>query len=151
MWHTDSWNSLRSYFLFKFYLLIWWKLVFAIQFEFRQIRTILKFLLGSFHFRFWFLSKVTKNQKNQLLFSDKLGIPFLESKQTGQLIFSFLVTLTRSKKRSESDIWLIFTCWHHFTLNLHHMVFVALRFLNYYIFQIAWISFFFHFIGEFMQ
>ena len=46
-------------------------------------------------FVFW---SVTKKQKNQLSFSVKMRIFYPENKQTGQLIFSFLVTLTKKRK-----------------------------------------------------
>ena len=45
-----------------------------------------------------FLFKVTKKQKNQLSCSDKMRIFYTENKQTGQLIFLFLVTLTKKQK-----------------------------------------------------
>jgi hypothetical protein len=41
---------------------------------------------------------MTKKQDNQLSFSDKIMIFDMENKQTGQLIFSFLVTLTKKRK-----------------------------------------------------
>ena len=49
-------------------------------------------------FVFRFLVKVTKKGKNQLSFSGKMRTFPTENKQTGQLIFSFLVTLNEKRK-----------------------------------------------------
>ena len=47
---------------------------------------------------FRLLVTVTKKRKNQPSFSGKMRISYTEHKQTGQLIFSFLVTLTKKRK-----------------------------------------------------
>ena len=49
------------------------------------------------HCIFRFLLTLTKKRKNQLYFQAKCGL-FLQNKQTGQLIFSVLVTLTKIQK-----------------------------------------------------
>ena len=41
---------------------------------------------------------MTKKRKNPLSFPGKMRIFYTENKQTGQLIFSFLVTLTKKRK-----------------------------------------------------
>ena len=47
-------------------------------------------------FRFLFFGQSDqKNEKDQLSFSGKMWIFYKENKQTGQLIFSFLATLTK--------------------------------------------------------
>ena len=47
---------------------------------------------------FRFLVKVTKNEKISCHFLAKCGFFYTENKQTGQLIFLFLITLTKKRK-----------------------------------------------------
>ena len=86
IWHPNWENHMRPY-VIEFYFKTW---------------PIIKSLLGSFHYFFFvFWSKWPKNKNFSSHFQAKCGFLYTENKQTGQLIFSFLVTFDQKRKNEK--------------------------------------------------